>query len=110
METINLWSESSWWLELVFNVLMLVLPTLAALAAASVFGASVIRAIKTIWREWLRPALDEPTDPLVKIIADKTGRKPETVSKWLTESIDDVIALLPAESVPLAEKPLSEVS
>jgi len=107
---LNIWSESSEWLEIVYNVLLLVIPALAGLAATSVFGAGLIRSIKLFWREWLRPALDDPTDPLVKLIAERTGRKPEDVSKWLTERIDEVIGVLPDEGQPLAEKKISEVS
>ena len=30
---LNLWNESAWWLEMLWNVALVVLPTLAALAA-----------------------------------------------------------------------------
>lgn len=101
---LNIWNESSEWLEIVYNILLLVIPALATLAATSVFGAGLVRSIKIFLREWARPAMDEPTDPLVKLIAERTGRKPDVVSKWAVERIDDIIGVLPEEGQPLAEK------
>ena len=81
---------------------MILLPLLAGLAATSATGAATIRAAKKIYSELLRPAIDEPTDPIVKLIAKKTGRDPAWVSQQLRENLDAVVAVLPEEAKPKA--------
>lgn len=98
MEPFNLWNESAWYLELIYNVLLFVLPTLAGAAVSTVFGAGVVRAFKWLWRTF-RPLVDEPTDPLVVRIARESGKSPEFVSTFLTSNLDRVVALLPGEAI-----------
>ena len=99
----ELWNETHQWAEIVFNALLLVLPVLAALAATSATGAVMIRTIKKVYSEWIRPAIDEPTDPLVILLAAKIGKDPAWVAKQLLENLDAVAAVLPEEAKPLPE-------
>lgn len=93
MSDISIWTESSTWLEIVFNVLLVLLPTLAGAAALSVGGLRVLAWARDAYRT-LRPWIDEPGDPLIKAIAEKTGRKPEDVTAFMTSNLDRVIELL----------------
>jgi hypothetical protein len=98
----ELWTETNEWIQLCFNVLMLVLPVLAGVAATSVFGAAMINAIKRFYAEWLRPAIDEPTDPIVALIAQRMKRDPQVVVDFIVSNLDAVIAVLPEEAAPKA--------
>ena len=98
MEALGLWSETEWCVELLAYVLFFVLPTLIALALANASGVKVVETARALFKA-IRPAIDEPTDWLVLEIAARTGRKPETISTFLTENVDKVIGLLPQEAV-----------
>lgn len=104
MDTITLWGESIWWLDLVWNVALVLLGTLAPMAAVGVLGAGVIRSWRQVWAEWVRPALDQSTDPAIVFLAAKLGVKPDVLSKWLVERGDQIADVLPKEAQPLAEK------
>lgn len=96
---VNVWNETYWWVNVVWNILLVVVPVLAALAATSAFGAAVIRTFKTAWKEWVRPAVDDPSDPLVKLLAEKTGLPAEVISDFLVENLDLLTDLLPKEEL-----------
>ena len=98
----ELFNETELWVQLLFNGLMILLPLLAGVAATSTFGAVMIRTIKKVYAEWLRPAIDDPTDAIVKLIAEKTGRDAKWVSQQLCENLDAVVAVLPEEAKPKA--------
>ncbi len=94
----EIWSETAWYVQLIFNVLLLVLPTLIGLAVVSAGGAKVVDTVRMLAKS-IRPAIDEPTDPLVALLAERTGRRPETVRDFLTGNLDQIVALLPQEAV-----------
>ena len=100
----ELFNETELWVKYLFNALMILLPLLASVAATSATGAATIRAAKKIYAELVRPAIDEPTDTLPQLIAKKTGRDAEWVSKQLRENLDAVIAVLPEEAKPAGER------
>jgi len=99
----ELFSESAWYIQLLFNVLMLALPTLAGLAIAGELGAQTIKRTKKVYAEWVRPAIDEADDPAIKFLAGKSGRDPKWVSDQLIAVGDQVVALLPEEA-PLTNR------
>lgn len=94
----ELFNESAWYIEMLFNVGMVVLPTLAGVAASGELGAQVIKRTKKVYAEYLRPAIDEPTDPAIMLIATKTGKSPEWVSAQLIDNLDNVVGTLPEEA------------
>ena len=98
----ELFNETELWVQIVFNILMAVLPLLASVAATSAAGAMMIRAIKKVYAEWVRPSIDEATDPLIVLIAAKTGRDPKWVAQQLLENLDSIVAVLPEEVKPVA--------
>lgn len=101
---VNVWNETYWWVGVIWNVLLILVPLLAAAAATSAFGASVIRTAKMVYREWVRPAINEPTDPLVKLLAEKTGLPAAVISAFLIDNLDLVEGLLPKEELATASK------
>jgi len=94
METINLWTDTAWYLELLWNVCLFALPTLAGLAVLTASGGAVIKIARTSWR-MTRPFVDEANDPLILFLAAKTGHDPAQLAAWLIARGDEVIALLP---------------
>ena len=92
----EIWNSTEWYVQLIFNVLLFVLPTLVGLAVANVFGAKVVTTARMLLKA-IRPAIDEPGDPFIVMIAAKTGYKPKEVSDLLVTKVDEVIALLPGE-------------
>ena len=96
MSDISIWGDSARWLEIVFNVLLIVLPTLAGAAALTVGGLRTLKLARDAWR-LLRPLVDQPTDTLVRLIAQQTGRPAEQVSEFLTGNLDKVVSLFPLE-------------
>ena len=93
----EIWSQSSWWVEVVYNALLLFLPPLAGLAVATPLGLGVVRFVKQIYREF-RPLVDESTDAIPRLIAAKTPYTAEQASKFLIDNIDKIIAALPDAS------------
>lgn len=101
METpINVWSEADWWLNLLWNVVLLVLPALLAFEGT----ARLQRRVRYLWKNIIRKAIDQTTDPAVVYLAAKTDRTPDEVSAFLVSSGDQIIALMPEEAEPLAER------
>jgi cell division protein FtsX len=96
IETIGLWGETAWYVRLLFNLLMVALPTLAGIALLSASGTKVVSTARSLLQT-VRPAVDQPTDPIVLLIAQKTGRTPDEVCAWLAGNIDVIIAALPAK-------------
>lgn len=94
MEQIDLWQATPEWLELVFNVLLLIIPALAAVAITTASGATVVATVQKSWK-LIRPAIDEPTDPLILLLASRIGWTPEQVSAWLLENFGKVVGTLP---------------
>ena len=92
----EIWNETAWYLRVVFNILLVIIPALVVLVVASEGGIKVVRTAKMLFKTF-RKAIDEPTDPLIALIAAKTGYKPEVVSDLLVTKVDEVIALLPGE-------------
>lgn len=92
----EIWNGTEWYVQLVFNVLLLILPTLIGLAIVNASGAKLVDTVRMLLNA-IRPAIDEPGDPLIVLIAAKTGRKAEDVSDLLVGKVDEVIALLPGE-------------
>lgn len=83
MNDLKLWADTIDWLNILFNVLALVLPTLAGLAAVVAtshgLGAVVTRAVG-----FVRPALDEATDPAIVALAEQFHTTPEQVLAVMT--------------------------
>lgn len=100
LDQIGLWQDTAWYVQLIFNLLLFALPTLAGLAALSKFGALTIQTARDVWT-LLRPALDQPTDRLIMEIARRVGADPTEVSEFLTRNIDGVIMLLPDKMVKI---------
>lgn len=98
----EIWSQTSWWVELIFNGLLYILPPLATAAIAFPLGLSVVKYAKLIWREF-RPLVDEPSDSIPRLIAAKTPYTADQVSNFLVENIDAIIATLPEEAKPQGE-------
>lgn len=98
----DIWAGAHWYVILVYNILLVVLSTLIGLAVVTVSGAKLIDAIRLLLKA-IRPAIDEPSDWFVGLIAAKTGRTREAVSGFLVQKLDEVAALLPAEGIPMAE-------
>ena len=98
----ELFNETELWVQYLFNGLMILLPLLAGVAATSASGAVMIRTIKKVYAEWVRPAIDEATDAIPQLIAKKTGRDPKWVAQQLLENLDAIIAVLPEEAKPAA--------
>lgn len=92
----EIWNETAWYLRVVFNILLVIIPALVVLVVASEGGIKVVRTAKMLFKTFCK-AIDEPTDPLIALIAAKTGYKPEVVSDLLVTKVDEVIALLPGE-------------
>jgi len=111
MDQVNLWTETPQWLSLLWNILLIVLPTLAATAALTAGGAGVVKTVRWAWAQ-ARPLIDEPTDPLANLIAARTGRTPEQVVDFVVSHIDRIVALLPTEAQPAGELlvPIREVA
>lgn len=105
----ELWSQVEWYVQLVFNVLMFVLPTLIALAATGGLGAVVIRSFKQVYKEFVRQAIDEPTDMLVVLLANKTGRDAALISRFLLDNLDAIVALLPEDQELLASRLIASI-
>ena len=96
MENVEMWRETEQYLQAVLNIFLIVLPALAAIAITSASGATMIAAVKTAWKT-VRPAIDQPTDVAVLFLAAKTGRDPLTISTWLIQRGDQVIAAMTPE-------------
>lgn len=94
MNDFTIWHESAWWLEVVFNVLIVLLPTLAGAAVLAAGGLRTITVVRDGWRK-LRPLVDEPSDLIVRQIAERTGRDPQQVSAFITSNLDRIVELLP---------------
>jgi len=88
----ELWQTTNEWLEVVFNVLMIVLPPLIVAVGATEFGKRLLAFVIAAYKE-LRKLFDEPGDFLVRAVAVKTGRDPKVVSDFLTNNLDKVVAL-----------------
>ena len=96
MNDVQLYAEAVDWLGLVLSALLVVLPTLLALALVFLGGAGAVNSGRKLW-ESLRPAVDEPTDPLNQIIAAALKQRPELVSDFLVKLFDATFAEPPAE-------------
>ena len=92
----EIWNGTEWYLQLVFNILLVILPALIGLAVISASGRKTVSTIKMLFKSF-RKAVDEDHDPLIVLIAAKTGYKPQQVSDLLVTKVDEVIALLPGE-------------
>lgn len=96
------WSQTAWYWELVFNLLMLAIPTLAGVAVlggSASLGWRTVHAVRRFWK-MIRAAIDEPTDPAIIFLALKSGKSPEVISKFLVENGDLIVAGLPEEAKP----------
>lgn len=93
----ELWNNTNTILEVVYNMLLIVLPVLAGLAATTAFGAGLIRTVRWAWGV-MRPAVDEPTDPAIVWLSEKTGRTATWLSEFIISNGDQVIGLLPETS------------
>jgi len=93
----EVWNATPEILQVVWNIALIVLSTLATAAAAGALGGGAIKAARWAWQQ-ARPMLDEPTDPAVEYIAKKSGRAPKAVSEFIIARGDEIIALLPKEA------------
>lgn len=93
----ELWTQSDWYIELMLNALLFILPTIAVVAGTGELGSQVIKYTRAIW-DAVRPAIDQPTDPAILYIAAKSKREPAEVSDLLVKIGDEIVELLPNES------------
>jgi hypothetical protein len=93
----DIWNDTAWWVELVFNVCLFILPTIAGIAATGTLGLKTVKWVRLAWKE-ARAMVDEPSDFVVRLIAARTGRTPEQVSKFIISNLDAVIAVLPDDT------------
>lgn len=99
----ELWNGTSELVQIVFNILIAILPVLAGVAVTSVTGAAMVNAIKRLYKEIVRPAIDEPGDLIIGVLAKRLGKDPAWISRMLVENLDAVIAVLPEEAIPTVE-------
>lgn len=100
MDDVQLYAEAVDWLGLVLSVALVVLPTLLVLALVFLGGAGAVNSGRKLW-ESLRPAVDEPTDPLIQMIAAALKTRPELVSDFIVGLLDATFE--PSGAVPLGE-------
>lgn len=99
MDEVRVYAEAVDWLNLVLSVGLIVLPTLFVLALTAIGGAQAVEQGRKLWAS-LRVTVDEPSDPVVAMIATAVKQRPELISTWLVALFDSTFA----ESVPLAER------
>ena len=99
MDDVKVYAEAIDWLNLTLSVALIVLPTLIGLALTALFGAQAVEQGRKLWKS-LRQTVDEPTDPIVAMLAAAAKQKPEMVSSFLVALFDATFA----EAVPMAER------
>lgn len=86
--------EFYWWSEdiaqAVLSMGLVALPTLMLLVSTLRGAEWLVNAASDVWRA-VRTFVDEPSDALVQLIAERTGKTPEWVIKHGTEKIDIVL-------------------
>lgn len=95
----EIWNDTQWWVELVFNVCLFVLPTLAGFATTGALGWRTIRITRRVWTV-IRSGVDDATDPAILFLAAQSGKSSTAISKFLVATGDQIISLLPEESAP----------
>jgi len=100
----EVWNDTVWWVQLMYNLAWLVLPTLALAAVAFPLGRNVAKYFVKLW-EYVRQLLDERTDPAIKHLAELSGKDPGEVSKFLVESGDSIADIL-KHAMEKVNKPL----
>lgn len=94
-----MYAEAIDWLNLTLSVAVIVLPTLIVLALTALGGAAAVEQGRKLWKS-LRVTVDEPSDPIVAMIAAAVKQRPEIVSGFLVSLFDATFA----EAVPLGER------
>ncbi len=93
----ELWSETAWYVVVVWNVLWVVLTALVAVSITSMAGAQTVRRLRHIFSELVVPAIDDKDDPIVRFLAEKAKRDPDVVATWLRENGTKIVELLTTE-------------
>lgn len=99
MENIQLWAETVDWIEIVLNIALIALPVALSGIVFLAGGGWLINVMRWFWRI-VRPQVDEVDDPIVRLIADRTGLSPERVLELLTASVDDILGMMPEQGEP----------
>lgn len=82
------------WLELLFNICLLIIPALLAVGAGAASLASIVKTARWLWSV-IRPTVDEVTDPAIIYLASKTGMSPAWISEYILKHGDALIGVLP---------------
>lgn len=80
---ITVWAAAYDWLRIVLTIAVFIIPTLVFLWLTLFASGKAITAARGVYKQ-IRQFFDEPTDPLVMLIAARTGLSADEVIKWLT--------------------------
>jgi len=83
-------------LEIVLSASVVVLPALISLIATLAGVTRLAVGMRMFWRA-IRPAMDDPQDAIVKLIAQRTGQSEAWVIKNLVEKLDQITGIVVAK-------------
>lgn len=91
-----LWAQAVDWIRFWITAALFVLPPLVVMFVTLFAGKHVVAAARTLYA-WVRPYIDEPSDPVIAMLAARSGLAPDRVIELVTDNLDSVLlAITPA--------------
>lgn len=96
MQEVETWERTAQILEVVYNVLLVIVPILVGLSIVTVSGASTVATIRKV-AGYEKTLFDSPEDILVKALAKRANKKPEEVQEYVYKKIVEIETALKKE-------------